>query len=393
MRAFLAASLVPGLLTLAVLWLTPPHSPERYAHAMRGFSNMWAAGRAAGSGHLGLLQDRDAYAAWVRSLLGPGMPRQVWGYPPAFLLVAVPLAALPLGAGFAAWTLGGLGALLAAMRCTGMRSPVLGIVLASPPVLAGALSGQTGAFTAAATVFGLAAMERAPTAAGLCLGALVAKPQLGLLLPVCMLASRRWKALAAAAASAFLLAAAAGLAFGWDAWAGFLLRTSPTMAAILQAPWTGAPEQANVVSPFMAARAAGAGLPAAWALQGAVAAACATACWTAWSRRTADPGARIALTACLSLLATPYVHDYDMVVLAPACAALAARGYATGWLRGERACLALAWAWPGACVLASATIHGAASVAAALACAGTAGTAAFAMRRARVLVDSHRGGG
>jgi hypothetical protein len=393
LRTFLVASMAPGLLTLAVLWLIPSHSPDRYAHAMRGFSNMWAAGRAAGSGHLALLLDRDAYASWVRSLLGADMPRQVWGYPPAFLLAALPLSLFPLGIGFAAWTLGGMGTLLAAMRRAGLNGRVLAASALSPPVLAGALSGQTGALTASAMVFGLVALEGSPVAAGTCMGVFVAKPQLGLLLPVCLVASRNWKAMAAAILSASAIVTVSGLAFGWDAWSGFFLRTSPTMAAILQAPWTGAPEQSNVVSPFMAARAAGAPLDVAWGLQGLVAAACATAAWRAWSRPTSAPGARLALTCCLSLLATPYVHDYDMVVVAPCCALLAVGASEGGWFRGERGFLALTWAWPGAAVLASAAVPGAASVAAGLACAGVAGTAACAARRTRELVDGRGGAG
>jgi hypothetical protein len=45
-------------------------------------------------------------------------------------------------------------------------------------------------------------------------------------------------------------------------------------------------------------------------------------------------------------LATPYVLDYDLMVLAPAIALLAARGLAQGFVAWELSLLATLWGWP-----------------------------------------------
>ena len=354
LAAFLALSLLPALLLFATLWIAPVpdgQGTDLSAKAMRGYANMAAAGEAVLEGMPGLLFDRPSYAAWVRTLFGPGMPEQMWGYPPSMLLLAVPAALLPLGAGFLLWTAGTLAAFRAALRTLGLGGAACAAALLSPAAAENALSGQNGALTAALLVGGLALVGRRPVAAGVLFGLLTLKPQMGLLLPVCLVAANDRRAVAAAVATAAALAAAGASLSGMDAWFRFATETRAFMGEVMARPWTGEPAQLNFASPFMAARALGAPGWLAWAVQAAVSAACASLAWKAWRAPRADRALAVALTVPLALLATPYAHNYDLVATAASVAVLATAGLRGGWMPGERAALAAAWVWPGLSLL------------------------------------------
>ena len=68
---------------------------------------------------------------------------------------------------------------------------------------------------------------------------------------------------------------------------------------------------------------------------------------TAWLWRVGAPLAlRASALIVASLLATPYVLDYDMIVLGPAIAWFAAHGLERGFLSWEKSALALAFLAP-----------------------------------------------
>ena len=75
-------------------------------------------------------------------------------------------------------------------------------ILAFPAFLVNAGHGQNGFLSAALIGGGALCSTSAPLLAGLCLGALVYKPQLAVMIPIALIAARRWTTLAAAAASA-----------------------------------------------------------------------------------------------------------------------------------------------------------------------------------------------
>jgi len=185
-----------------------------------------------------------------------------------------------------------------------------------------------------------------PWAAGALLGALALKPQLAVLLPVCLLASRNWPAMAAAALAASALAGLSALAFGLESWTGFVTQVLPFMRhEILEAPWFSGAYQSMMPTPFMAARWAGAPLGTAYAIQAIFSVGAVSLCWRAWREPGADLLARVALTLALTFLATPYGYSYDMPALAAALIGLAVRD---GPWRGEaRVLFAIAWTWPG----------------------------------------------
>lgn len=386
-KAFLAASLLPGILTLSVMWLIPTAMApaERHARAARGFANLWAAGRAVATSNPSVVFNQPAYAAWVRHLLGSGMPEQMWGYPPTVLLLALPFSALPIMAGFMLWTASTLAGFWGAMRWAGLSASAALLAVSSPAALDNALAGQNGALTGALLFGGLALAGRRPAASGILLGLLTLKPQLGLLVPVCLLAIGDRRTFAWAAATALALASLSVAILGWQCWPSFATDTRSVMAEVLDRPWTGSASQTDFVSPFMAARSTGMSLAGAWIIQGMASAACVLAAWKGW-RLSGGGIAAVALTMPLCMLATPYAHDYDLVATAAAVTWIGSRAMESGWLRGEKTALAAAWAWPGLSVLVAALVPASRSFSVPISCLVLAGLAWSAWRR---LVRDH----
>jgi hypothetical protein len=343
--AFILIALLPPLLVLSVLWIWPIAglTADRTAVAARDYTDMWAAGHFVAIGNGEVLFDTAGFNAGLRAMFGAGFPDQMWPYPPPILLLAAPLSALPLGTGFLLYTAGSMGLLWLVLRYGGMRRTACWAVLLSPAVAENALAGQNGALTGALLLGGLLLAHCRPVLAGVMLGALIIKPQLGMLAPVCLLASGNWRALAATATSAILLIALSDAVFGLDTWVGFFHHTQPMINAVLQAPWQALPEQRIFASAFWAARSSGAGIQFAWCLQAAVALVCVVVAWRVWRVPEVDPIMRAALTGLLALAAAPWVHTYDMIPLSVAVVVLAASAS-----RDARLLLAFAWFWPGA---------------------------------------------
>jgi len=307
------------------------------------FLAFWTAGRLAAEGR--------AAGAYDPMILGPLQEAAFPGvdagyapfpYPPVFLLACAVLGALPYFAALAAW--------LAATGYAGWRvvrawlGEARGLALpalAYPAVLINAAHGQTAFLTTALFGAGALALPRRPWLAGLCFGALVFKPHLGLLIPVVLLAARRWRAIAGAVISAAALAGAATLAFGLEAWRGFLAGL-PLMRAVAE---DGRLPPEKLQSLFAALRVWDAPLPAAYAAQAALALAAAAAlAWLAW-RRPNDRSLGAALAAG-TLLASPYLLDYDLVLAAVPLAWLYGEGRRTGFLPWEKLVLLLAFVLP-----------------------------------------------
>jgi Glycosyltransferase family 87 len=96
--------------------------------------------------------------------------------------------------------------------------------IGTPAALMNVLLGQTGCYTAALLGSGMMFVERRPLFAGVLLGLISCKPQLGILVIVALAAGRHGRVLIVAAATAFVLALASTFLFGPHIWIDFLRR-------------------------------------------------------------------------------------------------------------------------------------------------------------------------
>jgi hypothetical protein len=174
-------------------------------------------------------------------------------------------------------------------------------------------------------------------------GLLSFKPQLGLLVPVALLAGRHWTAFASAAATTLALVAWSLWFAGAGAWETYLTVGLANQARFMA---EGAGDFMHMVpSAFMAMRELGLGADAGYAAQ-AVSALIAVV-GVAWAFRAG--GDRVLLGAALlvgTFLVSPYVVTYDMTLVSLAVLWLAVRGLDTGFVRGERIVLGLSWLAP-----------------------------------------------
>jgi alpha-1,2-mannosyltransferase len=216
------------------------------------------------------------------------------------------------------------------------------LALAFPAVLVNIGHGHNGFLTAALMGYALVMLDRRPVLAGILFGLLSYKPQFGLLIPLVLIASGRWRTLAAAAATVAVLIVATTLVFGTDVWRAFFTSMHLTRVEVLEAGGTG---WHKIQSVFAWVRMWGGGVPLAYAAQGAVTFAVACALVWLWRSEAAYP-VKAAALAIGAILATPYSLDYDMMVLAPAIAYLAADGMTRGFNPWEKSALALLWFVP-----------------------------------------------
>jgi alpha-1,2-mannosyltransferase len=225
---------------------------------------------------------------------------------------------------------------------TGVDPLWLVLALAFPAVFINLGHGHNGFLTAALIGAALATLDRRPLLAGLLLGLIAYKPQFGILIPLVLAATARWRAFAAAAATVAALALITTLAFGIPVWDAFLTSTHFTRIIVLEAGETG---WHKIQSVFSLVRMWGGPVALAYAAQSAVTVALAAALVWLW-RAQVDFALKAAALIIASILATPYSLDYDMTVLAPAIAFLAVDGLRRGFAPYEKSALAALWIAP-----------------------------------------------
>ncbi|MET0313764.1 MAG: glycosyltransferase family 87 protein [Hansschlegelia sp.] len=332
------------VVAIGAMWATSSNGLDALGRPLgTDFSNVWAAGRLVLEGAPAAPYDLAAHYGEQVKRFGAGVPFYGWHYPPMFLFLAAALGALPYLAALVVWQAATLPLYLAAIvKILGARRGVLLAAVAFPAVFVNLTHGHNGFLTAGLFGLGLALLDRRPVVSGALLGLLAYKPQFAALLPLALIASGRWPALFAAAATAAASAALSLAVFGWDTWAGFFASGTFTRTVVLEAGDTG---WHKIVTAFAAARGLGASVPFAYAVQGIVALAAITLTVRLW-RSDAAFGAKAAALLAGSLLVTPYALDYDMMLLAPALAFLVRDAAATGWRRGEPIALAFAFLAP-----------------------------------------------
>lgn len=288
----------------------------------RDFLNLWMYGVAVFEPDPARYYDLATYNGTLEHMLGPGYPGQNWPNPPTALVLMAPFGLFGYFPALLLWfAVSGLAFYLAGRReVADLRT--LAIVLVSPAALLCVLSGQSSLLTTAALLAIFASLDARPIAAGVMIGLLTVKPQLGILFPFALIASKRWEVFLVAAATALALLAASVAIGGIDGWHDYVTKALPLQREVLQdAAGTAMPFQASI---FMNIRGvvgnqAGEMIQLAFTIA-AVAAVAAAFHW----RRDADPRLLQALFFACTVSASPYMGGYDLLPLTFAAVALIA---------------------------------------------------------------------
>jgi hypothetical protein len=302
------------------------------------FVNVWSAGKLVLDGHPAWAWDWNIQKQVQVGVLGQTFAGHfAWHYPPPFLFVAAFLAQFPYTVAFIGWVSISLVPYLVTMRAIVGRSFGWMLAAAFPVVLTNTLVGQNGFLTASLVGGMLILLPTRPILSGICLGLLSYKPQYGLLFPLVLIAASQWTVFFTAGIVAAAIAGVSWLAFGTESWQAFFHWLPMFSQAFLtegRAPW------GKMQSIFALVRYFGGSEPLGWAFQWTMIAAVAAALVLLWRSRVRY-SLKAAALATGTLLVTPYLFLYDVMVLAIAVGFLVRIGLSDGFRRHELPALGL----------------------------------------------------
>jgi len=343
------------------------------------FASFYAAGTLVRDGMAASAYDHAAHFAREQAIFGSATQFYFFPYPPFFLLLAGAFALLSYPLALILWQCATLALYLLSIRAIvfsswpGLSRPstpafslppqgvdarheaghdgerahtgdplYLLLAIAFPAVFINIGHGQNGFLTAGLVGFALVALERRPLLAGVLFGLLAYKPQFGLMIPLALLVTGQWRTIAAAAATVALLALATLAAFGSGIWLAFFASMPFTRSVVLE---HGAIDWYKLQSVYSWVRMWGGSIDLAYVIQAVVTISVAAGLAWLWRSR-----ARFALKAAAlpvaTLLATPFCFDYDLMLLAPAIAFLAADGFEHKFAPWMKTLLAALWIVP-----------------------------------------------
>lgn len=349
-RLWAVALLIAYAIAIAGLFLTA-HGLNDYQGRPLGsdFSNIYAAGIQANAGHAADIYVPPSHLAAERAIFGAKTPFYGWHYPPFLLLLATPLARLPYLAALFVWQaltfalyLGAMALLLRNCAAKVTSSSWMLFAVAFPAVFANLLAGHNGFLTAALLAGALALLDSRPILSGILFGLLAYKPQFGLMIPLVLLVTQRWRVIGGATFSVIALSLFCTLIFGTEIWPAFLASEKFTRVVVLEEGQTGF---YKIQSMFAWVRMWGGSVPMAYAAQGLVTVLCGASLFRIW-RSEIPQGIKSAALCVAAILATPYSLDYDLMALAPAVALLTMDGIARGFRPWQRTTIAALWLMP-----------------------------------------------
>ena len=310
------------------------------------FASFYAASALALSGEAARVYDLAAHGAAQTAIFGRDIGYAAFFYPPIFLLMCLPFGLFPYLVSLVLWQ--GATALFywrVARRFAGSRLGALPF-FAFPAVMLNVGHGQNAFLSTGLFGAGILWLHSRPALAGMMFGALAYKPHLGLVIPLVLLIGRRWTAIASAGATVIGLSALSALVFGVESWRGFLA-VAPLASATLEHDLVGAEK---MQSAYAAIRVLGGGSGLAYLIQGIVAAGTLGAlAWVQITRQRRTKGAQIDETPLMvlaCLLTSPFLLDYDLMLMALPMAWLFREAMRTGFLPYEKTVLLAAFILP-----------------------------------------------
>lgn len=329
---------------VSLLFIAIDNRPFLYESLSRGqpigrdFAAFWTASVMLWRGQATLLFDPATYQQALNDVIGLQLGFLPFPYPPHSLMFVAPLALFPYLLALSVWLAATFCFVLAVLwrRVDQHWTMVFGLLL-SPAAAVNISTGQNGFLSAALLCGGLLLLERRPLLAGLLIGLLSYKPQLGVLLPFLLIAAGHWRAFGAAAATVIFMIVGSVILLGPEAWTLYLSKAGPLQLEVAQ--FGSGRFQFMVPTYFMSARLLGLPLWQAWMLQGISAALVAAA--ALWAFRQPAPHAlKAALAMVAVVLISPYVLTYDLMIVAVAIL-VAGQCFVPDW----RECLVFALAW------------------------------------------------
>ena len=307
----------------------------------KDFANYWMVAKAYFSGTLADVFDVASYMEMLRDEFGSGYSEHNWSYPPTFILLCLPLYpfgyelayVLYLTITFALffWATGKFFSKLEqeVFDHKGPWANPMFLTLMLAFIFCNIRFAQNGFLISAIFLLALSYWRSAPILAGLFLGFLTVKPQLGVLLPLFLILDRNWKMFLSASATTIILLVLSLIVFGTQAWLDYIHVSIPLQSAVLTELGEGSFYPSMMLSGFMSARILGMEGIVAWAVHSLFAVpAIALSVWTfSTSSNWFDKAVAMVLG---TFLVVPYTFNYDAGVLSVLLSACAVKASAEG---------------------------------------------------------------
>jgi Glycosyltransferase family 87 len=295
----------------------------------RDFLNFWHYGLAAWRDDAARFYDIAFYNGMLDKLVpGYDYPDQSWSYPPHYMLLAAPFGLVGYNLALAIYTALGLW-LYWKVVVSGFEGTEQRIALfATPTLTVFLLCGQVSALIAVLLVAIYRTLDRQPVVAGLLIALMTVKPQIGLLIPLFLILTGRWKVFFVAALGTLALVGMSMVIHGVEVWRTWVFEGIATQSTTLT--------QSNAIvmglmpTAFVDMILIGVGRPAAIAVQAIVSLLAVGLMW--WTIRvTQDWFLQFAALIAASFIVTPYLMAYDTLVLGWVMLMLAQRAEMNGW--------------------------------------------------------------
>ena len=334
------------LAIVAMLALSPHFIDPTGKPVGTDFLGFWSAGQMALEGHAEDAYDYDReFDRQKLALPGSAFGKSEffpWHYPPIFFNVVALLALLPYGAALGVWVLLSVPIYLAAIRGILPGRNAMMAALAFPAVLSNLAHGQNGFVTAGLMGGALLLLERRPWLSGVLFGLLAYKPQFAAIIPLALLVGGCWRTILSAGLTLAGTIATSWVIWGGAAWRAFFASLPVTRTYELE---QGPAGWQKIQSVFSAVRMFGGGIGLAYGVQAVFAMMAVAALVWIW-RKPVGVALKGSALATVALMVTPYVLDYDLIVLALPIAWLAGIGLREGFLPWEKIALLAVWLLP-----------------------------------------------
>lgn len=286
----------------------------------RDFVNYYSASRLILDGAGETLMKVGEYRAYLQAQYEIALGLN-WSYPPHYLFFVLPLGFFGYLPAFALWI--GVGAVLfvaatrlglGAQRQDGATYALF--TLAAPAFLVNAAFGQNGLITGALIFLGVSLVRHRPILAGICLGALTVKPQLGLLIPVFLLLRGHWTVIGSAIVTSAAMIVLSALFFGVELWWDYFDYVLPFQRIVAE-EGTGIFLR-MMPTAFALGRLAGLDASTAMLVQAPFSLLALGLVISTFRKPSAAPELETALLLVAVFLFSPYAFNYDMLALVPA---------------------------------------------------------------------------
>jgi arabinofuranan 3-O-arabinosyltransferase len=270
------------------------------------FRVFWAAGKLAVAGDPLAVHDLARLSAAHATFVDEYMP---WLYPPGFLVLVTPLGTLSFAMAYLVWTLLSLVLLAWAFRTFVAGVGALWVLVSLAPATYSAIfTGQVSLFWMAGFLAAIAALRDGRwVLAGIFLGCLTLKPQLGLLIPLALLGMMAWRTILAAGVTTLFVHLLPTLYYGMEYWP--LLRA--TLAGLREWVYSSPGDILLMIGPLFMFSFFGASETLAWMAHWTIAIGAAVAVLLLWRSDRIGFDTKVAGLVCAMLLSTPYLWYYD----------------------------------------------------------------------------------